>query len=119
MNSPACGGVNEADLVSTQRPVRPEDGKEKEESNVRKSSDRRKVRFFAVLRMGTRILVKRKAPYGAFLNHFLYVPSIPSAPSGAVISIASTATVSTMSPQPRPRLSGIDPIAACTVAFGI
>lgn len=51
-------------------------------------------------------------------SSFLYKQSIAKAPSGAVIRMESTATVSTISPQARPILSGIDPIAACTVAFG-
>ena len=44
---------------------------------------------------------------------------MPIAPRGAVIRIASTATESTIFPQGRPRDIGTEPIAACTVAFGI
>ena len=41
------------------------------------------------------------------------------APKGAVIKIDNTATVSTILPQGKPIASGIVPIAACTVAFGV
>ena len=51
-------------------------------------------------------------------NSLRYVLSIPIAPIGAVTRIASTATESTSCPHGRPRLSGTDPIAAYTVAFG-
>lgn len=47
-----------------------------------------------------------------------YVASMPIAPSGAVIRMASTATASTICPQGRPRASGTEPMAACTVALG-
>lgn len=42
-----------------------------------------------------------------------------NAPNGAVSTIARTATVSTRSPQVKPNASGIPPIAAWTVAFGV
>ena len=42
-----------------------------------------------------------------------------NAPNGAVSTIARTATVSTRSPQVKPNASGIAPIAAWTVAFGV
>ena len=41
------------------------------------------------------------------------------APTGAVIKIAKTATVNTIFPHANPIESGIPPIAACTVAFGV
>ena len=44
---------------------------------------------------------------------------MPIAPRGAVIRIAITATESTIFPQGRPRDIGTEPIADCTVAFGI
>ena len=46
------------------------------------------------------------------------VVSMPIAPSGALIRMDNTATESTISPQASPMLSGSEPMAACTVAFG-
>ena len=54
-----------------------------------------------------------------FRKKRLYVVSIPKAPKGAVINIARTATVKTMFPHGKPKASGIEPMAAWTVAFGI
>ena len=45
--------------------------------------------------------------------------SIPKAPRGAVITIARTATDNTRFPQDKPIARGTEPMAACTVAFGI
>ena len=55
----------------------------------------------------------------SFVNSFLYVISTANAPNGAVIKIARTATVNTTWPQERPMVRGIEPMAACTVAFGV
>lgn len=41
------------------------------------------------------------------------------APKGAVIKIATTATDKTICPQGNPSASGTEPMAACTVAFGM
>lgn len=45
--------------------------------------------------------------------------SIKKAPRGAVTKIDKTATVNTIFPHGNPIESGIAPIAACTVAFGV
>ena len=45
--------------------------------------------------------------------------SMAKAPNGAVIKIANTATVNTILPQESPMERGMEPMAACTVAFGI
>ena len=42
-----------------------------------------------------------------------------TAPKGAVMRMDKTATVNTVCPQFNPIVSGIAPIAACTVAFGV
>ena len=57
-------------------------------------------------------------PLDHFIKAFLYVRSMPMAPKGAVIRIAITATVKMVLPAATPAVSGIAPIAACTVALG-
>lgn len=45
--------------------------------------------------------------------------SMPKAPRGAVKSMATTAAESTVLPHASPKAKGTEPIAACTIAFGI
>ena len=52
-------------------------------------------------------------------SSFRLETSVRNAPRGAVKRMAATAAVRTIFPQDSPMESGTEPMAACTVAFGV
>ena len=85
------------------------------DSNVLREYREFMVQLYKFLRLN----IALKKVYSCSFRSFLYRLSMQIAPKGAVMRMDKTATVNTICPQFSPIVSGIAPIAACTVALGV